>query len=171
MNPTVPATAPSRHSSSESTTERPYQRATVNLRIQPERLLPDILLEILAWLAYFDWLAHHQPESLKKEENLRKRSNRSYSLIRASQVCRYWRRVALGNRTLWGYMSLEETIYRDYDAIDREFTSRVQRSVGLSTVSACISQTRLLDMALNQIGIFSRASTFVTLNVPKAKTK
>ncbi|PVF94301.1 hypothetical protein CPB86DRAFT_800579 [Serendipita vermifera] len=95
-------------------------------------MLADVLLEILAWLACFDWLGRPRTPR-ENEENTKRRTIMGNSLIRASQVCRYWRRVTLGNRALWGHISLEETIWRDYDSIDREFTCRVQRSVGLST--------------------------------------
>lgn len=105
---------------------------------QPHYLVADVLLEIMGWLAFIDWVACSDHLRYSKEINrctCGLHLQPGYSLIRATHVCRYWRFVALENRSLWCYIPLSETFSRNYGRVDREFTCRVQRSVGLAKVS------------------------------------
>ena len=114
---------------------------------QPDHLVADVLLEIMGWLAFIDWLALSDPFRYyrinDKTRTLPGVACPGYSLIRATHVCRYWRLVGLENRSLWSYISLSETLSKDYTFIDREFACRVQRSIGLARVRPFSDTLRL----------------------------
>jgi len=106
-------------------------------RQQPHGLVADVLLEIMGWLAFMDWLVcsdQHRYSQHNKAQicETRDTGGPGYNLIRATHVCKYWRVVALENRSLWRYIPLSETLSRDYLHIDQEFACRVQRSIGLT---------------------------------------
>jgi hypothetical protein len=116
-------------------------------RMQPQRLVSDVLLEIMSWLAFYDWLDLTSDDAEISKATMEKNERRpGYSLIRASHVCKYWETVARSNRSLWSYIPLRETANRPANLIDREFGFRVQRSIGLSTVRFLfICSRRVID--------------------------
>ncbi|KIM27325.1 hypothetical protein M408DRAFT_330056 [Serendipita vermifera MAFF 305830] len=117
---------------------RPQRQAIDTLpKRQPHYLVADVLLEVMGWLATIDWLICSDPLRYIRQKNDSAYASYGktlpgYSLIRATHVCRYWRFVALENRSLWRYIPLSETLSRDYSFVDREFACRVQRSIGLA---------------------------------------
>lgn len=140
--PSTPSLPETSTSLWQAQSNKPIPEATLR---QPTKLVADVLLEIMSWLALSDFLdgeqgqdsaaGHKQsPTSVNISSRANGSSRLGYSLVRASQVCSYWRSVALSNRSLWGYIRLKETPTRHYDVIDREFACRVQRAVGLKTV-------------------------------------
>jgi hypothetical protein len=146
--------------------ETPHtERVSLHTLRQPSNLVPDVLLEIMGWLAFIDWLV--LSNSLQYSRRKRTPSSNAvepgysfiqamhvrrywckpgYSLIRATHVCRYWRIVALENRSLWRYISLSETTSRKYANIHLEFVFRVQRIMGLVRVCFVVDDNTLLTI-------------------------
>lgn len=111
-----------------SLASKPPTRAPSHPRRQPANLVSDVLLEILTWLALDDWEfdAYH----FRGRPWVGEGKPPGCALVRATHVCRYWRETALENKRLWSNITLNETLSRDYDHTDREFTCRVLRTLG-----------------------------------------
>ncbi|KAG8804157.1 hypothetical protein FRC17_006035, partial [Serendipita sp. 399] len=135
--------APSQRKDSGYLDETVKPKAMKERKRQPHHLVSDILLEILAWLAWNDW--HSATENVFDFPNahIRKKKqipNKSltvakslkcgYDLVRASHVCRYWRDTALSHKSLWRYFLYD--IGKDERLVRREINTRNQRSNGLA---------------------------------------
>jgi len=137
---------------------------------QPHSLLPDVLVEIIGWLAFIDWLVSSDPYRYGSPDyygdQYPKHVKPGYSLIRATHVCRYWRMVALENRSLWRYISFSDTPLRAYFSANEEIACRVQRSIGLTRVRAPAKRRGLTDRLVSSFqGIHVSCAVW-----PEAKT-